>query len=336
MTSKIALIVEWDNARLSEVGRARDMLRQLHIQTSAYSTRTNARFDLLLVYDPEEIAREIPETIIDECIKRETWPGDIRLLEARGLPYYEQKNFGVRQTDADVIFFVDSDVIPDDNWLTLLIDALKNPDVNVVGGETYLTNDTLYEKLFSAFWQFETKTNAGGELREVRGFYANNVAFRGDLLRANPFPKLEAFRGQCAMLGHALRAKGIKIYRHDAARVSHPPPRSFSFHKPSHLSRSRYDDDRQNKEPQLVSCFATGFPMAPAARPSKNTFANYAALPSSRAGSDWLGWRFHPCRHLLLAQICRRPPLLLRAADDAADVLDLIGDQNGTLLIASC
>jgi hypothetical protein len=47
-------------------------------------------------------------------------------------------------------------------------------------------------------------------------------------LRSHPFPKLEAFRGQCAVLGHALRAKGIKIYRHGAARVSHPPPEGFS------------------------------------------------------------------------------------------------------------
>jgi hypothetical protein len=97
-----------------------------------------------------------------------------------------------------------------------------------VGGETYLTSDTVYEKLFSAFWQFDTKRPDGGCLREVRGFYANNVAFRADLLRVNPFPKLESYRGQCAMLGKALRAQGVKIYRHGAARVSHPPPAGWS------------------------------------------------------------------------------------------------------------
>jgi hypothetical protein len=182
----------------------------------------------MLVYDPEEILKDIPRSILEECIDEAKWPGEIRLLEAPGLPYYEQKNFGVRQTKADIIIFVDSDVIPDEGWLALLLDALKDPAVNVVGGETYLTSETLYEKLFAAFWQFETKQPTGGELREVRGFYANNVAFRADLLRSHPFPTLEAFRGQCAMLGQALRAEGIKIYRHGAARVSHPPPEGFS------------------------------------------------------------------------------------------------------------
>jgi hypothetical protein len=228
MASRIAIIVEWDNARLSEVDRAREMLRRLNAQAAAYSVKTNAKFDLLLIFDPEEVARDIPTTIARECLDRATWPGDIKLIEAPGLPYYEQKNFGVRQIDADAVLFIDSDVIPDDGWLAFLMDAIRNPDIGVVGGETYLTTDTLYEKLFSAFWQFDTKKAPGGDLHEIRGFYANNVAFRADLIRANPFPQLESYRGQCAMLGKALRAKGVKIYRHGAARVSHPPPQGLS------------------------------------------------------------------------------------------------------------
>ena len=228
MTSKVAIIVEWDNARLSEVDRAREMLRRLNEQAASYARKSNTKFDLMLIYDPEEIASEIPSTIVKECLNEETWPGQISLLQAPNLPYYEQKNFGVQQTDAEVVLFVDSDVIPDDNWLAILMDAFKDPAVSVVGGETYLTSDSLYEKLFSAFWQFDTKKPAGGELHEVRGFYANNVAFRGNVLRAHPFPKLECFRGQCAMLGQSLRAKGVKIYRHGAARVSHPPPEGLS------------------------------------------------------------------------------------------------------------
>jgi hypothetical protein len=226
--TKVAMIVEWDNARLSELDRAREMLRRLNAQVAACSTKTNARFDLLLVYDPKEIPSNLPASMVTECLDKAKWPGEIKLIEAPGLAYYEQKNLGVRQTDADVIFFVDSDVIPDENWLALLMDALRDPEVSVVGGETYLTSDTLYEKLFAAFWQFESKQPTGGDLREARGFYANNVAFRGDLLRANPFPRLESFRGQCAMLGRILRDKGVKIYRHRAATVSHPPPQGLS------------------------------------------------------------------------------------------------------------
>lgn len=229
MTSNVAFIVEWDNARLSEVDRARDMLRQLNTQAAAYANKTNAKFELILIYDPEEIPKDLPTSVLAECVDEKTWPGTIRLLEAVGLPYYEQKNFGVRQTNADLIFFVDSDIIPDKDWLALLMDALRNPDIKVIGGETYLSNDTFYEKLVSAFWQFETQGSAGRpEIYETRGFYANNVVFRGDILRENPFPTLKSYRGACAALAANLRANGYKIYRHGAARVSHPPPEGMS------------------------------------------------------------------------------------------------------------
>ena len=39
MSNHIAIIVEWDNARLSEVDRAREMLRRLASQTAEASAR---------------------------------------------------------------------------------------------------------------------------------------------------------------------------------------------------------------------------------------------------------------------------------------------------------
>lgn len=82
MTSKIAIIVEWDNARLSEVDRAREMLIRLNTQSAEYAKQSNARFELMLVYDPEEIPEEIPTSIVRECIDEKTWPGNVRLVEA--------------------------------------------------------------------------------------------------------------------------------------------------------------------------------------------------------------------------------------------------------------
>src|SRR5687768_8738352 len=71
----------------------------------------------------------------------------------------EQKNFGISQTDADVIVFVGSDVVPDQSWLTQLLAALERGDVDVVGGETYLTTDSFYERLCAAFWNFDVQRN---------------------------------------------------------------------------------------------------------------------------------------------------------------------------------
>jgi Glycosyl transferase family 2 len=223
MASKIALIIEWDNARLSEVDRAREMLRRVGAQAVAAARTTNAHFDLLLIYDPETIEPAVPRTVLAECVDENTWPGRISVHEASGRHYYEQKNFGVRQTDADTIIFIDSDVVPDDGWLAILLEAMRDPQVSVVSGETYLATDTYYDRLLAAFWLFETKKPARS-MYEVKNFYANNVAFRGDIVRAFPFPSAETYRGQCTTLAKTLRASGVRLHRAGSAMVSHPPP----------------------------------------------------------------------------------------------------------------
>lgn len=227
MTSKIALIVEWDNARLSEVDRAREMLRRVCAQAVAAARATNARFDLLLIYDPETIEPQVPQTVLTECVDARTWPGRISIHEAPGQHYYEQKNFGVRQTDADTIILIDSDVVPDDGWLAHLLEALRDPQVSVVSGETYLATDTYYDRLLAAFWLFETKKPAR-PIYEVKNFYANNVAFRADIIRRFPFPSAETYRGQCTTLAKMLRANGVRLFRAGSAMVSHPPPSGLS------------------------------------------------------------------------------------------------------------
>src|SRR5262245_10739596 len=68
MASKVALIVEWDNARLSEVDRAREMLRRIGAQAVAAARATNAQFDLALIYDPETIEPSVPRTVLAECV----------------------------------------------------------------------------------------------------------------------------------------------------------------------------------------------------------------------------------------------------------------------------
>jgi hypothetical protein len=227
MTSKIALIVEWDNARLSELDRACEMLRRVCAQAVAAARTSNAQFDLLVIYDPESIDPSIPQTAVAECIDAKVWPGSISIHQAPGQHYYDQKNFGVRQTDADTIILIDSDVVPDEGWLANLLEAIRDPQVSVVSGETYLATDTYYERLLAAFWLFETK-KPPRPMYEVKNFYANNVAFRADILRRFPFPSAETYRGQCTTLAKMLRADGVRLYRAGSAMVSHPPPASVS------------------------------------------------------------------------------------------------------------
>jgi len=227
MVGKVGVIVEWDNARLSDVDRARLMLERLTTQAREIADKSNTTFDLFLIYDPDEIPEEVPTTVANESIDRAKWPGRVDIVRAPELSYYAQKNFGVSLTDAEHIIFIDSDVVPDSNWLAQLLDALKSSDVDVVGGETYLTTETFYERLCAAFWNFDVQ-RAGSGIYEAKNFYANNVALKRRVVTQFPFREAETYRGQCAMLAKELRANGIKLWRIRSATVSHPPPEGFS------------------------------------------------------------------------------------------------------------
>jgi hypothetical protein len=94
-------------------------------------------------------------------------------------------------------------------------------------GRNVLIPASLYERLFAAFWLFEDR-KSDPSLRLTKGFYANNLAFRADEIRAHLFPQADCYRGQCAAPTRALRAAGTPMHRQGASHVSHPPPDGLS------------------------------------------------------------------------------------------------------------
>jgi glycosyltransferase involved in cell wall biosynthesis len=223
MTMLVSVIVEWENAKLSELGRAKRMLAQLAAQMAEAAREHGLCAELIVLYDSDEVDAAVPRAAIASQIDAATWPGTITLVPAPGQRYYEQKNAGAKLACGDILIFLDSDVVPDEGWLQGLLSALDDPDVGIVGGETYHATETLYDKLFAAFWQFAPKRPSRG-VYPHKIFYANTLAVRRALFLLNPFPDAISYRGQCAQLAGALRRQGVTIYRQGRSAVSHPPP----------------------------------------------------------------------------------------------------------------
>ena len=163
----------------------------------------------------------------------------LRLTAAPGLNYYEQKNRGAREAAAEIVVYLDSDVIPEDNWLISLLTPFADSNVQVVSGNSYLTATGPYSKAFALFWFFPLRArNAVFEPRTV--FFANNVAFRREVILQHPFvPVAGTTRGWCLALAHRLRRDGIVIYHNSAARVSHPAPFGLSHFVNRALAQGR-------------------------------------------------------------------------------------------------
>jgi len=219
-------VIEWENVRLSEFDRARKMLAQLAIQIEALQSELSEPPELIVLYDQHAIDPSEIEESVREAFQR--LPGiGLRLIPMEEkATYYLQKNRGAEAANRDLVMFVDSDVIPEPGWLASLIGSFRDPNVEVVCGNTYVEPKDRFSKAFAAFWFFPLRSRRGG-LTPATYFYANNVLFRRDVFLAYQFPDLPQIRGQCVELGQALVRDGRRLFMQNDARVAHPPPNGF-------------------------------------------------------------------------------------------------------------
>jgi Glycosyl transferase family 2 len=222
LSPTFSIVIEWENARLSELGRTREMLRRLHEQLEEVGGR--GRAEIIFLHDKDHVERRLIETVVAEVADLDAWPARIRIFPTEGLEYFEQKNFGARQSDSNLIIFLDSDVVPEQGWLAGLLDAFRDPEVQVVCGNTYVSMEGLYDKAFALFWFFPLRMEEDGLVRTSEHLWGNNSAFRREVFESCEYPHRLSFRGQGAALKKALRERGIDIFLQPQARVSHPAP----------------------------------------------------------------------------------------------------------------
>jgi glycosyltransferase involved in cell wall biosynthesis len=218
----LSIVIEWENAHRTGVDRARLMLMELDRQLGDARANGLARCELIFVCDGDG-----DEARIRDALSRAQAPCDIRILTSPSPDYYEQKSFGAAAARGDVVVFLDSDVVPEAGWLAALLAPFADPNVSIVSGTSFIEVTGLYSAAMALGWIFPVRSGTG-QLAEVRTFFANNIAFRGELIRRNPFPRTGQYRGQCIALAEQLRAQGHVVYLNRAAAVSHPPPEGAS------------------------------------------------------------------------------------------------------------
>src|SRR4030095_11988374 len=134
-----SVIVEWYNMSHAELGRARRMLAELRAQAaSLYASDARAPvrlakpLDLVIVFGNDQQIRQQVQSALGDLAKA----GDS--LVPRSLPisdgrYCQMKNAGAAFSQGEVIIFLDSDVIPEPNWLAEFLEAFSCSRTFVVG-----------------------------------------------------------------------------------------------------------------------------------------------------------------------------------------------------------
>ena len=222
----ISIIVEWENAKLSELGRALAMLREVSRQVAELRPRFTADPELIVIYDADTIDPASVQSALNNELSEESGLA-VRLESMRGLDYYGQKNHGASVAQGDLIVFLDSDVVPEAGWLEALLRASEASRGGVAGGSTYLDPSTFLGRTFGLFWFFPLR-EASEAVVLAPSFFANSVVFPRRLFACYGFSPLGAVRGQCSALSGRLIGDGVPLVRAQGARASHPAPNGVS------------------------------------------------------------------------------------------------------------
>ncbi|WP_374277215.1 glycosyltransferase [Azonexus sp.] len=229
MQHEISIIIEWENVLLAEQDRCITMLQEVRRQILA----SKREIEVLVIFNPQQVDRNIVEQALVSHLLPVSPSGreiTCRIAEGEGLHYYQLKNRGVQLSNGQIIIFIDSDVIPESGWLEALIKPFEEfPGMNVLAGHTYLAPDDLPGQAFALGWFFPLRSTIPALESGAKHFFANNVAFRREILEQYPFPEMASgmTRGACVTLASTLVEHGIDISKTTAAQCSHPAPNGF-------------------------------------------------------------------------------------------------------------
>lgn len=226
MKFDVSIVVEWENVLLAKNDRCLRMLAELRTQMYALPHST----ELIVLFNPEQVSPSTVITDVERCLETPLKNSDsfcVRVEAAEGLHYYQLKNYGASIAQGEIIVFMDTDVIPEDGWLEGITEPFfKNNEIHVLAGHTYLDPEDIMSRAFALGWFFPLRTESAELISGIPSFFANNVAFRRDLLIKYPFPEMPdgMTRGACTMLSGMLRKDCVTIWKNTGAQARHPAP----------------------------------------------------------------------------------------------------------------
>lgn len=234
----VSVVLEWENATHASQDRPRQTLAALRAQASECFSdtpsfpsnvdshvRLSTPLDLIIPYDSNEVDESEVRRVVSDLVT-ESESLHVRILPVGDGTYCRQKNAGAAVATGEIIILLDSDVTPEPNWLASFMRAFSDPRVQVAVGNTYvdISPGDAYSRSMALTWMFPLRDTEGG-LRPSDWFYANNVAFRREILLSHPFPYTPGLKHHpAALLVRQLEQEGITLWHVGDARGHHPAP----------------------------------------------------------------------------------------------------------------
>jgi hypothetical protein len=130
----------------------------------------------------------------------------VRVIESAEHTYYALKTDAVSQLDTPYVAFVDGDCMPGPRWVHEMLASMR-AGADVVAGPV----DYPPGPMSRTMGYFDFGGVMQGDDGQATNFFANNVAFRREILVANPFEDRLRRSGGCYLMTRRLKAAGYGI-----------------------------------------------------------------------------------------------------------------------------
>lgn len=156
--------------------RSRDYLHQL---SEGLKNQKMKEFELLIIADGDEIFVKELQKIFS----------DARIIKSKGKNLSASRNIALRNSENDVVAFIDDDAFPNESWTATIVESFENPDVVGFGGLTVPYSEEELKIPPELYWVVGcTYRYNRYEKQIVRNPQGCNMAVRRDIaLKVNGF-----------------------------------------------------------------------------------------------------------------------------------------------------
>jgi glycosyltransferase involved in cell wall biosynthesis len=198
-------------------------------------------FEILVI---DNNSSDNTKEVVLECKKQ--FSTEIKYFFEPKQGLHEGRHRGLRESNSDILIFIDDDIEPNKLWLTSIFNAFKNPEVVLVGGRVIPKFKNNYPKWMKHFWDLDSRdeqtlgtlslVDLGNEIKEISPHFVFgcNFAVRKNLLletsgfHPDGFPeKLIMYRGDGeTFVSEYISIKGYKTLYTPDAMIYHIIPTS--------------------------------------------------------------------------------------------------------------
>jgi cellulose synthase/poly-beta-1,6-N-acetylglucosamine synthase-like glycosyltransferase len=141
----------------------------------------------------------------------------VRIARAEAFNYFAAKNAGARAATGSIVALLDSDCVPDPDWLERLVGHFADGVSAVIGATRYTGRSLMARTMSVPDFGHVVRSGDGA----ASGLMLNNMAILREVLLQHPLDARIRRNGGCYLLYHQLRARGARITYEPAAKVHH-------------------------------------------------------------------------------------------------------------------